>query len=147
MTTPASHGKLNDTERVLREAPVPLSYTKPFWEATRERKLLLQYDPRNGKYQFYPRPVSIYDGRPGLEWRQASGQGEIFTYTIAVRARPPFQGHEPFAIGVVTLEEGVNIMANIVHCTREELRIGLKVKLCWLPLPNGTNLPAFEPAR
>ena len=137
---------LNDTSKVERDAPVPLSHTKPFWDATRERKLLLQYDPRNGKYQFFFRAVSIYDGRRKLELREASGEGEIFSFTIAVRARPPFQGHEPFALGLVTLKEGVNIMANIVRCTREELKIGMPVRLCWLPLANGMNLPAFEPA-
>ena len=138
---------LNDTRQVDREPPVPLNFTRPFWDATRQRKLLLQYDPRNGKYQFLIRPVSIYDGKRELEWREASGEGEVFSYTIAVRARPPFQGHEPFALGLVTLKEGVNMMANIVNCTREELRIGMPVKLCWLPLKNGANLPAFEPAR
>ena len=48
---------------------------------------------------------------------------------------------------MITLTEGVNIMANVINCTSEELRIGLPVKLCWLPLKNGTNLYAFEPVR
>lgn len=139
--------QLNDTTKVDREPPTPLSYTKPFWEATRQKKLMLQFDKRNSRYQFYVRPVSIYDGLGDLEWREAEGTGEIFTFTIAERARPPFQGHEPFAIAMVTLKEGVNIMANIIHCSSEELRIGMPVKLCWLPLKNGTHLPAFEPIR
>ena len=139
--------KLNDTSKVDREPPTPVSYTRPFWEATKQRKLMLQYDPRAKKYQFYHRPVSIYDGLGDLELREAAGTGEIFTYTIAVRARPPFQGHEPFAMAVITLAEGVNIMANMVNCSKEDLRVGLPVKLTWLPLKNGTHLPAFEPAR
>ena len=28
--------QLNDTSKVDREPPTPLSYTRPFWEATRE---------------------------------------------------------------------------------------------------------------
>src|SRR5947209_3017736 len=112
---------LNDTVKVERIPPQPLAFNKPFWEATKEKKLMLQYDPRAKKYQFYSRPVSIYDGRRGLEWLEASGQGELFSWTVAERARPPFQGHEPFAIGLVTLKEGVNIMANVVHCSREDL--------------------------
>jgi len=139
--------KLNDTRLVERVPPSPLSFTRPFWDATRDKRFLLQYDPRNGKYQFFPRPVSIYDGQSELEWREVSGEGEIYSYTIEVRARPPFQGHEPFALGIVTLKENVNVMANIVNCDREELRIGLPVRVCWLPLSNGTHLPAFEPRR
>jgi uncharacterized protein len=147
MPEEAKMTNLNDTRRVERTPPAPLNYSKPFWDATREKRLVLQYDPRNGQYQFYPRPVSIYDGLRELEWREVSGEGEIFSYTIAERARPPFQGHEPFAMGIVTLRENVNMMANIINCSREELRIGLKVRVCWLPLSNGTHLPAFEPVR
>jgi uncharacterized OB-fold protein len=137
--------QLNDTLSVTREPPKPRTFSKAYWEATREKRLLVQFDRRSGKYQFFPRATSIYDGRRDLEWREVSGKGQIFSYTIAERARPPFQGHEPFAIGLVTLDEGVNVMANIVHCTRDRLQIGLRVKPFWAPLPNGTHLLMFEP--
>jgi uncharacterized protein len=80
-----------------------------------------------------------------LEWREASGRGEIFSFLIASHANPPFRGHTPFAIALVTLEEGVNIMANIVNCELAKVRIGLPVRVSWLELANGANLPAFEP--
>ena len=137
--------QLNDTLSVTREPPKPRTFSKAYWEATREKRLLVQFDRRNGKYQFFPRATSIYDGRRNLEWREVSGKGQIFSYTVAERARPPFQGHEPFAIGLVTLDEGVNVMANIVHCTRDRLQIGLRVKPFWAPLANGTHLLMFEP--
>jgi uncharacterized OB-fold protein len=137
--------ELNDTLNVTREPPKPRSFSRPYWEATRERKLLLQYDQRSGKYQFFPRATSIYDGRRELEWREVSGKGQIFSFTVARRARPPFQGHEPFLIGLVTLDEGVNVMANIVHCRSEQVKIGMRVKPFWAPLANGTHLLMFEP--
>jgi len=136
---------LNDTLSVAREPPRPRTFSQAYWDATREKRLLIQYDKRSGKYQFFPRATSIYDGRRDLEWREVSGKGELFSYTIADRARPPFQGHEPFVIGLVTLDEGVNVMANIVHCTRDRLKIGLRVRPFWAPLANGTNLLMFEP--
>ena len=137
--------QLNDTLSVSREPPKPRPFSKAYWDATREKRLIVQYDKRSGKYQFFPRPTSIYDGRRDLEWREVSGKGELFSYTIAHRARPPFQGHEPFVIGLVTLDEGVNVMANIVHCTRDQLKIGLRVKPFWAPLANGAHLLMFEP--
>src|SRR5712691_7555214 len=137
--------QLNDTLNVSREPPKPRSFSKAYWDATREKRLIAQYDKRSGKYQFFPRPTSIYDGHRDLEWREVSGKGEIFSFTIAHRARPPFQGHEPFAIGLVTLDEGVNVMANLVHCGLEKIRIGLRVKPFGLPLANGTHLLMFEP--
>jgi uncharacterized OB-fold protein len=137
--------ELNDTLNVTREPPKPRTFSKAYWDATREKRLLVQFDRRSGKYQFFPRATSIYNGHRDLEWREVSGKGQIFSYTIAERARPPFQGHEPFAIGLVTLDEGVNVMANIVHCTRDRLKIGLRVKPFWTPLANGTHLLMFEP--
>ncbi|MGA9322108.1 MAG: Zn-ribbon domain-containing OB-fold protein [Xanthobacteraceae bacterium] len=137
--------RLNDTLSILREPPKPRSFSKAYWDATREKRLIVQYDKRSGKYQFFPRATSIYDGHRNLDWREVSGKGEIFSYTIAYRARPPFQGHEPFVIGLVTLDEQVNVMANIVHCDRDRLNIGLRVKPFWAPLSNGTHLLMFEP--
>ncbi len=137
--------QFNDTLSVSREPPKPRMFSKAYWDATREKRLIVQYDKRSGRYQFFPRATSIYDGRRDLEWREVSGKGEIFSYTIAYRARPPFQGHEPFVIGLVTLDEGVNVMANIVRCAQDEVKIGLRVKPFWAPLANGTHLLMFEP--
>jgi uncharacterized OB-fold protein len=138
--------ELNDLAGVERPLPLERSFTRPFWDATREKRLLLQYDRVAGAYQFYPRPTSIYTGRAStLEWREVSGAGRIFSYTIARRARPPFREHEPFWLALVTLDEGVNIMANVVGCAEEAMRIGLRVKPHWAPLSDGRHLLLFEP--
>jgi uncharacterized OB-fold protein len=138
---------LNDTLEIEREASVWRTCSKPYWDATREKKLLLQFDPRTGRYQFYPRPVGLAGGRRKLEWREVSGKGEIFSYTIARRTREPFRGHEPFLIVLATLDEGVNVMANMVDCTLDEIKIGLRVKPYWAPLNDGTHLLMFTPDR
>lgn len=139
---------VNDTLDVKRNPIQPRNYSRPFWEATRQRKLVIQYDRKSRRYQFYPRATSVATGRRrDLEWREVSGKGEVFSFTVARRARPPFEGHEPFVLAVVTLDEGVNVMANLVHCTLEEIRIGMRVVPFWAPLPDGTNLLMFEPDR
>ena len=139
--------QINDTLDVVRDPIKPRTYSKPFWDATREKKLVLQYDPSVGKYQFYPRATSIHTGRRTLEWRESPGKGEVFSFTIARRARPPFQGKEPFYIAVVTLDEGVNVMGNMVDCSPEEMKIGLRVKPYWAPMADGTHLLMFQPDR
>jgi uncharacterized OB-fold protein len=45
----------------------------------------------------------------------------------------------------VTLDVGVNFIANIVNCTVEELEVGMKVKPYWHPLEDGTHLFMFQP--
>jgi len=139
--------RMNDTLDVAREPPKPRSFSRAFWVATRDKRLVIQYCRRSGRYQFFPRATNIATGRRDLEWREVSGRGQVFTYTVARRRRPPFQGHEPFLIAVVTLDEGVNVMANLVHCGLDEVRIGMRVAPFWAPLPDGSHLPMFEPDR
>ena len=137
---------LNDTLDIERPPFEPMSFTMPFWEATREKKLLIQYCPGTKQYQFFPRPASLYTGRRDLEWREVSGKGELYSYTIARRTRPPFRGHEPFAIAMVTLTEGVRVMGNLIHVAEADIEIGMAVEPFWAPLPDGYHLLMFEPA-
>lgn len=137
---------MKDTRGVKRDAIKPRSFSKPYWEATRDKRLIAQYCRRTGKFQFFPRPVSIFTGRRDLEWRELSGRGRIFSYTIARRAPEPFRGHEPFFIATVTLEEGINVIANVVNCPPEKLSVGLDVKPYWHPLPDGAHLLMFQPS-
>ena len=136
---------MRDTLDVRRLAPRHLRFSEPFWEGTRHKKLMLQYCRSTGQYQFYPRPVSVFTGRVDLEWREVSGHGEVFSYTIAHVARPPFAEHVPYIIATVQLDEGVNVIANIVDCTLDSLAIGLRVQPFWAPLPDGTHLLLFKP--
>jgi len=140
--------ELNDMSGLVRPVPPIRSFSKPFWDATREKRLLLQYDSEVGAYQFYPRPTSIYTGRRRhLEWREVSGKGRIFSFTIVRRAREPFRGAEPFLLALVTLDEGVNVMSNILHCSEAEIATGMPIRPHWTPLPDGRHLLMFEPDR
>lgn len=137
--------QFNDTLGVARATPRTFRFSQPFWEATREKKVLIQYCPDTEQYQFYPRPVSLFTGKRNIEWREVSGLGSVFAYSVAHITRPPFAGETPFFFATVTLDEGVNIIADVVRCTRAQMMIGMRVRPTWAPLPDGTNLLMFEP--
>lgn len=130
-----------------RPQPIPTSITREFWEATRARRLLLQYCTVAGKFQHYPRPVSIYTGRRTLEWREVPGNGKIYAFTLTLRAPPAFRGREPYMIATVELDEGARIMSNIIDYKAEDVRIGARVQLRWDPLDNGLHYPVFAVAK
>jgi uncharacterized OB-fold protein len=149
MTTasPTTADVLNDTFAVKR-AIKPSSFTQPFWAATRAKKLVIQYCRASGKYQHFPRPTSIFTGRKSdIEWREVSGRGEIFSWTVVRRGIVGFHGHEPYLIASVTLDVGVNVIANLVNCTLHEVCIGMKVVPYWLPMDDGMHLLMFQPER
>ena len=138
---------LHDTLDVKRDIK-HYDFGMPFWEATRAKKLVIQYCKATKKYQHFPRPVSIFTGRRrDIEWREVSGKGVVFSYTIAHRGTPNFRGTEPYAVASVTLDVGVNFIANLVNCSAEEIKVGMKVKPHWHPLEDGTHLLMFQPDR
>ncbi len=140
------NAELNDTLAVARVLK-PYSFSLPFWDATREKKLLIQYCRASGRYQHPVRPTSIYTGRRSdLEWREVSGRGTLYSWTIADRGPPAFRGHEPYAVASVMLEEGALFIANLVHCSRDALLEGMKLVPSWHPLGDGRHLPMFQPA-
>jgi uncharacterized protein len=126
-----------------RPTPEPSSFTQPFWEATRERRLLLQYCTVARKFQHYPRPVSIYTGRKTLEWREVAGTGIVYAFTVTYRAPPAFRGQEPFIVATVELDEQVRLMSNIEGAPPDRVRIGSRVRLLWAPMAQGFNFPIF----
>jgi uncharacterized OB-fold protein len=135
---------MNDETKPTRPAPDPTNFSQPFWDAAKEKKLVLQYCLDSGKYQFYPRPVSQVTGKRNLEWREVSGKGEVFSYTVTRRPPPVFKGAEPYVLGSIELDEGVRMMSPIVGCAPEDVKVGMRVRVAWEE-NEGFNYPVFEP--
>ena len=129
-------------EKMGRPVPKPSTYvdTAPFWEGAKNGKLVLQYCKDTGRFQHYPRPVSIFTGSRNLEWREVSGKGTIYTYSVMRRAK------EPYAIAYVTLAEGPTMMTNLVDCDFDALRVGQPVNVVFKDTENGPPVPMFKPA-
>lgn len=135
---------INDTLSLQRSFR-RFAFTAPYWEATREKKLKLQYSPATGAYQFPPHPIDVKTGSCNLEWREVSGRGTVKTYTVIRKAFGPFAGLEPYVVVMATLTEGVDVIADLVACTFEEIRIGMTVEPYWMPMPDGEHLLMFKP--
>lgn len=56
-----------------------------------------------------------------------SGKGELATFTIIRVAPTGFGDLTPYAVGIVKMDEGIHVMAQIVDCNPEELKIGDRV--------------------
>lgn len=131
--------------RALLPEPDSYVHTAPLWQAAREGRLLLQYCRDTKRFQHYPRPVSAYTGKRNLEWREVSGKGVVYAHTTV---RVPMAGREdrvPYVVVLVDLQEGVRLLANLLNCRPEDLRVGMPVRLCWERLSDEINYPNFEP--
>lgn len=121
----------------------------PFWEATRDGRLLVQWCTACDRGVFYPRAICPHCGAPhsALDWRTASGQATVYAATVEHRPAPGgFSGGEPYCVALVDLHEGVRMMTNIVGCPPDDVRSGMAVEVTWEPLSDGRNLPLFRPS-
>jgi uncharacterized protein len=78
-------------------------------------ELLLQRCSSCGKLNMYPRYACPFCQSDALTWQKASGYGTLHSYTILrVGAPEGFAADLPYALGIVKLEEGVQLLARLV---------------------------------
>ena len=117
----------------------PGAETERFWDAAAEGTLLLKTCTACGQPHHYPRTICPLCGSDRTEWRQTSGRGTVYSYSVMRRVP------KPYAIAYVTLEEGVTMMTNLVDCDFDAIRIGQAVKVVFKPI-DGRAVPMFTPA-
>ena len=112
-----------DPATVTRMEPPVTALTEPFWDATRDQRLLIQWCTAHDHGVFYPREMCPISLEPTLEWREASGRGTVYSYTI--ESKPMFPGMRamaPYVIALIDLDEGVRMLSNVVGCAPDEDR-------------------------
>lgn len=128
-----------------RPVPVPTNITRPFWDAAKQGKLVLQRCRRCGTWQYWPRPVCMRCISRDLEWKEAAGRGVVYSFTITRLPAEGFEGLEPYVLASVDLPEGTRMMARLLNCPIDRVRIGLPVRVVWEKLTDEISLPQFEP--
>lgn len=133
----------------MAHKPIPRPYqdSQAYWDAAKEKRLLLQNCRDCGKPQFYPRGVCSHCLGSALDWVEASGRGKVHTFTVCHRApHPGFAADLPFVIAVIELDEGVRMMSNIVGCDPKTVRIDMPVKVVFEAATPDITMPRFMPA-
>jgi uncharacterized OB-fold protein len=134
---------MTDARRI---EPPASEVSKPFWDATREERLVLQWCRDCDNAIFYPREVCPSCLRAdALEWRPASGRGQVYAVSVQHAPQVPMPAYEsPYAVAIVELEEGVRMLSTIVGTDPEAVTVGQAVTVAWEPLSDGRNLPLFQ---
>ena len=126
-------------DRVI-PAPFTSPEIQPFWDAAAAGKLVIKRCAACGESHYYPRALCPFCGSDRTEWRDVSGRGTIYSFSVMRRVPAPY------ALAYVTLEEGVTVMTNIVGADFDTIRIGQAVKVVFTPTDGGPPVPMFRPA-
>lgn len=116
-----------------------------FWQSVSDRAIELPYCTACKTFFYYPRPFCPACWSEEIEFRPASGKGTIWTYTVVRFAHgspSPWQARLPYVVALVSLDEGVRMMGNIVDCNVDHVRSGMPVRITYIEIDDRT-LPAF----
>jgi uncharacterized OB-fold protein len=119
--------------------------TAPYWEAARAHRLAIQRCRSCGEHQHYPRLVCRHCHTFDLDWVDASGRGEVYSYSVVYRSPGPFAADVPYVTAVVELAEGPRMYTRIVGCDPETVRCGMPVKVRFVDQTDEITFPYFEP--
>ncbi len=126
--------------------PEPDGLTGPFWEATKQGRLLIQRCEACGGIQFYPESSCRGCMSIRLEWMDAKGEGTIYSYTVVHRApKRAFEPDVPYIVALVDLTEGCRMLTNIVEVSPEAVRVGMPVEVVFEAITPEISLPKFRP--
>ncbi|MFH1350608.1 MAG: Zn-ribbon domain-containing OB-fold protein [Pseudomonadota bacterium] len=135
-------------ETPKKPVPVVTPWGKPFWDAARQGKLKIQLCKDCNKYVFYPRLVCPHCFSGNLDWVEASGKGTVYSYTLVQNNAPsPFLNDMPYVVAIIRLEEGVQMLSNIVDCDFDKLRCDMPVEVTFEELDEEFTLPKFKPVK
>jgi hypothetical protein len=120
---------------------------EPYWDATREKRLVVQWCDDCDSPVWFPRAVCPVCVGTHLSWRAAAGTGTVHAITVENRPQNPrLAERAPYVIALVDLDEGVRLLTNVVNCAADDVAIGQRVRVTWEELSDGRHLPLFEPA-
>jgi uncharacterized OB-fold protein len=128
--------------------PEPTPTSKPYWDALREHKIRIQYSPSGDQWVFYPRVVAPRTLADDLEWREISGLGTLYTFTVADRpTAPQWADSLPQLLAVVEWDEGPRLSTEMTNIDPGDLVVGMRVKPVFDDDPNGgPTMLRYEPA-
>lgn len=136
------------TERKPKPEPVVQPWAQPYWDAAREHRFVLQYCNSCARHIHYPRIACPHCSSEDLGWREASGRGTIYSYTVVESNAPSaFIEDIPYVVAVIRLEEGVQMLSNVVDCDPYILRCDQPVEVTFKALNDRFTLPCFVPVR
>ncbi len=129
-----------------KSLPVPTECSRPFWEGTKCHELLVQECGDCHELIMYPKKYCPKCLSANLSWIKASGKGKIYSFTVVYNNPPSlFVDGLPFVVAIIRLEEGVQMMSNIVDYEVEDLRCDMDVEVCFDDVTREITLPKFKP--
>jgi hypothetical protein len=110
--------------------PTVHALTRPYWEAAARDELVVQRCTACGTATLYPKRWCPSCWSTELEWTPVAGTGEVIAHTTVWQT--PFASYEgdvPYVVAIVRLDEGPQLMTNILGCDPDPVAVGRRVRV------------------
>jgi uncharacterized OB-fold protein len=129
--------------------PVPVAdeLSSPFWQAAKERRLVIQRCASCGYYNHPPRLFCDACLAQELRFEPVSGRGTVYTFTVMhQRDVAGFEDEAPFINIVVELAEQPQLLmvSNLPIADRAKVSIGAAVEVDFEDRGEGVVVPQFR---
>lgn len=128
--------------------PVPHAsshLSAPFWESCAYGELRYQRCEACGLANFPPTEQCRQCLSARVRWERSAGLGEIYSWTVVHRPVTA-EFAPPYAPAIVTLDEGYQMLTNVVGVAPEQLEIGMRVRVQFHAVGPDVTLPYFTGA-
>lgn len=121
----------------------PSALTKPFWDGCAAGELRFQRCTSCQTAIFNPSYLCRACLSNELRWDVSAGRGSVYSYTICHRPMSP-TFTDIYAPVIVDLDEGYQLLSNIVGCDADDVSVGMRVVVQFHAVGERT-LPYFAP--
>lgn len=138
--------------RIAKSPPASLftlvtdRWTRPFWDAAREHRLVAPRCSACASFRMPPTPFCPHCRSQAIDWAVLSGRGTIYSYSVVSRAIvPEMEDRVPYVTAVIELPDagGVRLITNVVGSPVDEVKVGAPVHVVWEAAENDVVVPRF----
>ncbi|HVX21518.1 MAG TPA: OB-fold domain-containing protein [Acidimicrobiales bacterium] len=123
-----------------------LTQDNAFWfEGARQRKLLIQRCTNCGRLRHTPLPACAACQSFDWDTVESTGRGEVYSFVVVHHPQVPAFDY-PLPIGLIELEEGTRVVADLVGLDPSAWKVGMAVAVDFVDFDDDLTLPVFRPA-
>jgi uncharacterized OB-fold protein len=118
------HTFLRGDKNMMEDSPFTI---ESFYKFLRERKLMATKCSKCETLFLPPRSMCNKCLSTNFKWVKLEGRGELISYTVIHLSSEQFQSETPYIIGIVKLNEDLNLPGIIRDVHPKKIRIGMKL--------------------
>jgi uncharacterized protein len=115
---------------------------EPHFAGLDEGRVVIPRCDECGEAIWYPRAFCPTCGSSSVSWVEASGEGEIYSFSVVRKGTGDWAEHAPYVVAYVELDEGPRVLTNVV-APWEGIEVGSRVQATVEKDADGTPILRF----